>query len=686
MYVVNQTHPYTVTRHVCPRNCYDACSMLAYSRNGIIEKVEGDPANAYTNGKLCSKGYSYLGSVYHRDRLKHPMIQIPRGSGNWKRISWDEAIDLISDKILTLHDRTHSNLSLCLNKYSGNMGLMHLTTEALFDSIGATTRVVGSPCWSAGLDAQYYDFGANTASDPSEIERAKCVILWGANPAWTAIHSLPYIYKAQENGAKVIVIDPVRTITAKKADIYIQIAPSTDGALALAIAKVLLNNNLYDHDFVTKYSHGWPIFKDYLESLDLDELCTECEVASAVVHDLAATLAACKQSFFWLGFGLQRHSNGGQNIRAIQAIAAMIGAIGEPGGGVNFASMSTWLFNAQKRPETQNRLIPINQFTHALHSQTEPPIKMLWIACRNILTQDPAPQELKLELEKLEFIVTVDQFMTPTAECADIVLPTTTFFEEEDIVTSYWQQYISYNEKAIENYEESKSDFEISKQLSQALNRKRPGFSTFNASSTPHDFIENEFNEDIYRLLGIVHWSELQNGSKKVKLAAVAWADKQFKTESKKFEFYSNTALADGFPPFATFTKGKRTSKELPFWLLTTHAQFGLNSQFQNIEGLADVDRAELVYINPTVALENDFTTGSTVTIYNDLGEIDVHVAVSSDIPEDVLLFHQGWHKNSQITINQLIPSVSTDMGKKTTMSQGIAYYDAFVAIRKRER
>ncbi|MBS3968989.1 MAG: molybdopterin-dependent oxidoreductase, partial [Clostridia bacterium] len=168
---------YRVTRHVCPRNCYDACGILAYVKNGRLVKVSGDPLHGYTRGKLCSKGYNYLNMVYNPDRLKYPMRQAVRGSGIWQKISWDEALEIICEKILDLKDRYGTTLPVCLNKYSGNFGLLHYAAEGMFNSLGPTTQSLGSPCWSAGLDAQFFDFGNNYNSDPEEIEQAELIIL-----------------------------------------------------------------------------------------------------------------------------------------------------------------------------------------------------------------------------------------------------------------------------------------------------------------------------------------------------------------------------------------------------------------------------------------------------------------------------------------------------------------------------
>jgi anaerobic selenocysteine-containing dehydrogenase len=673
-----------MTRHVCPRNCYGACSFIAYTNNGILEKLEGDPSNTYTQGKFCAKGYNFINYVYHPDRIKYPLIQTKRGSGDWKRISWEYALEIISTKILELNKRYQSNLSICLNKYSGNLGILHRSVENFFDSLGNTTRVIGSPCWSAGFDAQYYDFGNYETSDPSDMENAKLIILWGVNPAWTAVHALPYIFNAQDNGAKVVVIDPIFTVSAKKADYYIQIKPGSDGALALAIAKVLIENNQYDHAFISNNTLGWEKFKSYVLSLSLKELSNDTGIHIDTIYQLANMIGNIHPMFTWVGFGLQRHSNGGQNIRAINALHALTGNIGIPGGGVNFGHEMTQKFTSCNRShDNQNRLIEVNRFSDSLSILTDPPINFLWISCRNILNQDPQTQNLKNALENIEFIVTVDQFLTPTALQSDIVLPTTNFFEEEDIIAGYWHHFIGYNQKAIEPYYESKSDLEISKLLSKALNQKSPGFCKFPEERSISHFIEREFNEEIYELLGIKHWSELKNGVKKAKLSKTSWSDFNFKTPSGKFEFLSERAFKNGYPSIAEYRKSMTPSEKYPYWLLTTHSQYRLNSQFSNSSYLVNVEKEPIFYLHPLTAKVHGIANRNKIKVFNDLGEIEAIAEFTDDLPKDIILLYQGWYEETKIIINRIIPGYSTDMGEISTGAKSIAFYDTFVNLTK---
>jgi anaerobic selenocysteine-containing dehydrogenase len=679
--MVYQQDGYRVTRHVCPRNCYDTCGVLAFVRNGRLEKVSGDPRHGYTAGKLCAKGYSYVSRVYSPDRLRYPMRQLGRGSGRWEKLKWDQALDIISEKILTLKQTYGSTLPICLNKYSGNFGILHYAVEGMFNSLGPTTQAIGSPCWSAGLDAQYYDMGMNANSDPSEIEQAGLIVLWGANPAWTAIHSLPYIFRAQERGAKVVVIDPVFTETARKADYYIQIKPGEDGALAVALAKLIAERGKADQDFLVSYTQGWQEYLNYLQTVDLHAMLKQCGQDTDTVNWLADRICEGKPVYFWVGFGLQRHVNGGQSLRSINALGALTGNLGISGGGVHYAHQLTWRFNFQfLRNATNNRRISINRFADELARLKDPPVKFLWVACRNLLTQDVNRNKLLQQLDQLDLIVTVEQFLTPTANCSDMVLPATTHFEELDVVPSYWHHWIGLNEPAIAPYFDARSDLEIARMLVRAINQKCPGSSNFPIEKSPAEILDGEFKAELYNMLGITHWSELANGPRRADIPLVAWADNHFPTASGKFEFFSMKALCNSKPALPEYKAGVSPCDRFPYWLITSHAQHSLNSQFQSPDWLRRNQAEPVIYIHPLTAAAKRIQSGGVVRVYNSQGSILLKAQTSPDTSPDTLVCYQGGQAANSC-LNQLNPGLSSDMGEVSTGVKGMAFYDVFVNI-----
>ncbi|MBM4765249.1 molybdopterin-dependent oxidoreductase [Bacillus sp. B15-48] len=675
---------YKITRHVCPRNCYSSCTMLGYTRNRKLVKVTGDKKHGYTKGKLCPKGYNYLSHVYHPERLKFPMIQSKRGSGEWNRISWDEAIDIIAAKIIQLYDRFGTNLSLALNKYSGNFGILHNSVEGFFNSLGETSRAVGSPCWSSGLDASIYDFGAYKNSEPEQLRYADTIILWGSNPVWTSIHSVPFLYEAKKRGAKIITIDPVYTATAKKSDIYVQIKPGTDGAMALALAKVIYEENGLDTNFIDNYTTGFDVFLNYLNSVEFDELLKECGLEKEIIEEIAKTIIQGKNTMVWIGFGFQRNKNGGQNIRSINALMAMTGNIGKKGSGILYAQNASLKFTNNITKYFQSgfnekncvRSIPINDFASGLKEAKDPPIKMLWVSCRNLVTQNPDQKLLKKLLHNLDLIVTVDQFFTPTAQLSDIVLPAKTNFEEWDIVPSYWHHWIGINEPAIESYYESKSDLEIVKLLAKRLNELRLGFSTFPYEKTVEEFIEEQFTDEMYQNLGITNWRGLLEGPKRAPLPEIAWEDKNFETPSGKFEFYSERASENGKPPIAHYTFSSFEKNGDQLLLLTNHGQFNLNSQFHNLDLIDKGKREPIAFVHPSSGSRKGITNGSWVTVYNHNSELRLKCKFSYEVHPSVLLV-QADHN----LVNRLISFIPTDMGEVSSGHEGMAFNSTYVSI-----
>lgn len=675
---------YQITRHVCPRNCYSSCSILGYTKNGRLEKVAGDPAHGYTKGLLCAKGYNYMNQVYHQERIKYPMKQVPRGSGRWQRISWSEAIEIITNKMIELYERYGSHLSLALNKYSGNMGVLHHAMEGFFNGLGKTSRAIGNPCWAAGMDAFYYDYGGCQTSDMEDILHAKTIILWGVNPVWTSIHSMTYIYEAQKRGAKVITIDPIYTESAKKSDAYIQVKPGSDGYLALAIAKYIVDHECYDLEFIEKHTVGWNELMKHIQKFSMDDMLRECGQSFEAIQYLAERLCQHKPVTIWIGFGMQRNMNGGQNVRAINSLAAMTGNIGNKGSGVQFGQGATEKFNFQILKYFQNdeidkkeiRTIDINDFALDVQKQKDPPVKFLWITCRNLLTQSSNIKQLKEALSSMELIVTVEHFLTETVQFSDIVLPATMLFEEWEIVDSYWHHWVSINQPAIEPYYESKSDLEIARLLSKKLNEYKVGFSAFPFHLTDEEFIEQEFTAELNEKLHIKNWRELLNGPRRIDISKTAWEGLQFQTPSGKIELYSLQAEKNQLSPFGLDTMENEVLFRYPYTLLLNHEPFRINSQFLNLHSFKEINHDPCVYINPMLAKEKDIQNDTMVKIFNNNGEIIIRAKYSDDVQKQTLFIYPN-----HPLINKLITFTPSDMGQFVTGGKGNALNNLQVNI-----
>ncbi|MDD7997052.1 molybdopterin-dependent oxidoreductase [Kosakonia radicincitans] len=700
---------YTLYRNSCPRNCYDTCSLRTHVKDGVIHYIDGAKESTFTHGQPCIKGLTYPRRVYSPDRIKYPMIQDGRGSGKWRRISWEDAIERIASKILEIKKKDGSLLGLGLTKYSGNLGILNYGVEGMMSSLGYTTRFVGTPCWPAGIDAQSYDMGDMWCNDPEDMVKSRYIIIWGANPAWCSMHSMKYIYQARERGARVVVIDPLLTQTAAKADLYLRIKPASDGALALGMARHLLDNGLVDKDFTTQYAVGFSDFAQYLEeNITLEWAAEQCGLPADTIRQLAENFAAVKPATIWIGYGMQRHINGGANVRAIDALVAMTGNIGLEGGGARYGHLYTWGFNyhamlqkqpagsvgftGQKGPKGEfdfaakteasytDRSVNINKTAQAILDTNDPPIRMLWVACKNPLSQDFDHNKMLKAFKKLEMVVCVDHFFNKTVEQADIVLPATTQMEEWNVSVSYWHYWLTINQPAIKPMYESKSDIEIAAALSRTMNRLSPGSCTFPQEIDGKEWVAKEFNDGIYKLFGISSWEELLNGPVKAKLPhPAAWHDFKFKTPSGKYEFASALSQENGHSRLPEYKPGR--AKTHPFQLFTPHALFGIHSQFINLDWMKVFYPEPFVYLHPAAAQLKGIKELDWVRVFNGIGDVTVRARLTTNVPKDMLVMYEAWFPKKSFNVQNVVDDTSSDMGQMKTGSPGSAIHCQFADI-----
>ncbi|HBF7093219.1 TPA: molybdopterin-dependent oxidoreductase [Clostridioides difficile] len=319
--------------HGCTLDCHDCCKFNVYTKGNNIVKIEGDKNHPYTKGFICKKGMAHLDRLNHKDRIKTPMLKV---DGVWKEISFDKAIEIMAEK-LTYYKEKYTSKSVMHYDQYGSGSVLKYIGDIFFNFYGGVSRHKGGPCWSAGMHAQKYDFGVAKSHAIEDMLNSKSIFVWGKNPAYTTIHTMQIIKKAKEKGIKIVVIDPIYTKTAQIADKYVQVNPGTDGALAIAMAKIIVEDKLYDEEYINSYVIGFEEYKKYLSSLELSFLIDECGVKENDIRELV-DLYTNKYSSINVGYGLQKYKNGGNTIRAIDALGAITGQIGFSGGGVNYAN------------------------------------------------------------------------------------------------------------------------------------------------------------------------------------------------------------------------------------------------------------------------------------------------------------------------------------------------------------
>ena len=684
----------------CPRNCYDTCSIISTVEDGVLKFVTGNPENTYTNGRLCVKGYTYPRRVYSPDRVKYPMKQSAKGSGQWERISWDDAYTMIAEKVLEIKKEYGNTLGVCLNKYSGNFNVLAYGIEGMLSSFGHTTRVQGTPCWPAGIDSQSFDMGAILNSDPEMFAKSRLIIVWGANPAWCSVHSMHILQKAKENGCKLIFIDPVMTASSSKADKFIGIKTSTDGALALGMCKYVIDNNLQDTKWMEENSIGYQEFIDYVkQNITIEWASEKTGVPVNEIEQLAREYAETKPAAIWIGYGMQRHANGGASVRSIDALAALCGNVGRLGAGANYAQLDSWGFNynamleggVNKDNVDADRNININNFGAELldlnknADATNPPVKLLWVACRNPMSQDPEAGVVEKAFKSVDMVVTVDQFFNKSVGMSDLVLPACTIFETWGLHASYWHYWMNVNMQAIEPMYESKCDVEIAMGLSEKMNSIQPGSCTFPTGRTMEEWCSKEMSETFMKNFGFKDWTDIfEKGTVKVKGYDNAWGDGKFRTPSGKYEFYSEAAASTGNHLLPVYREPVKNNDEIyNIRALTPHWKLGLHSQFQNLDWMEDLNGEPFVEMHPLLAASKGITQGDAVKVESEIGYIVLKAKLTENVPQNEAVIYEMWHKDNPFNVNYIVKAIPADMGTYATGKPGVSFHDTFVNITK---
>lgn len=662
----------TLYNNICTRDCFSSCRMIStVDAYGRLIKIEADPEQTYNKQFLCYRGYNYINYVYHPRRILHPWIQRPRFSGNWCRASWDDVLNIMARKLLQAQSEDGTLKSFAFMRGNGRRGVLTPLLESMINSIGPITTInsIAHLCSAVRPDAQILDFGHIICSDPEDMAHAQLVFLWGINPAGTAIHQIPILKKVQQRGGKIVLIDIFPSLSTHLSDLYVQVKPGGDGALALLLIKHLLlksQSGLFLHK-----NTGYQELIEYVITLEDSELEEACGVNPEVVKQLLELLQGYKPLAIWPGGGILRYSNSGQNLRAIHALSAISGSLGILGGGL-FASRSRqgWKYNhnfanAAKGHSEFNRTFHIDELGRTVLKENDPPTKFLWINGVNPLASISDPQSISDVFRKLELVVTTEHFFTHTALASDIVLPATTLFEAWDIVDSYFHFWIGVNQKAINPLGECRSDVSIAAALCKKLNELEPGSSKFPSELDELDWIEKEIPKEMYDQLGIDTFADLISKPRKLNLPY------------KELNYFPDKA-GIGHSEIPVYIKGIEPNCSFPFRLILTRKVDVHNTQvIPNSNSYSKV-----CFINTNVAKKQKINDGDQIYLYNDKGSLTFEARLKDWVQEEILIV-QSFFDTRQKPINQLTGIQKTDMGSMTFGAPGIAFHDTFVNVAK---
>ncbi len=739
-----------VVHAACPHDCPDACGVLIMIEDGRATKIQGDPEHPVTRGFLCAKVAKYLDRVYSPERVLYPMRRVrPKGpvgaaeqrsfappgrprapvpTQAWQRISWDEALDEITHRFRRIIAE-YGPESILPYSYGGTIAMLNggSMDRRFFHRLGAS-QLERSICSSAGEEGLKSVIGIKLGTEPEQFAHSRFIIAWGSNIHGNNVHLWPFIEEARRKGAKLVVIDPYRTRTAKCADWYLPINPGTDAALALGLMHVIIKENLFDADYVSRYTIGFEDLKARAEQYPPDKVAQWTGISADDIRKLAREYATQRPSVIRVNYGIQRSDRGGMSMRAVTMLPCLIGSWKEVGGGLQLSLSGSFGLNkeALEMPELMRkalgrpaRIVNMVQLGRVLNSLTAPPIQALFVYNSNPAAVCPNHNEVVRGLKRPGlFTVVHEQFFTDTTDYADIVLPATTFFEHKDLQASYGHYYLQVSNQAMDPVGECRSNVETFRALAV-----RMGFEDDCFRETVDSMIDRALAAPNPWLRGITR--ERLEGEHSVRLNFAAAAPKgavegqgftaslkrcpdtnpvanpytnpspdaepnflaagsapflpfaqgDFPTPSGKAEFYSEALKRQRLDPVVAFTppdESRHGSKAagFPLELLARKPDNHLNSSFANLPSVRSMEPwIGDLEIHPADAEARGVRNGDRVRVFNSRGEIVLRARVNGSVPPGVAAARLDWARFSPggTNINALTSEKLTDMGNAAT-------------------
>jgi anaerobic selenocysteine-containing dehydrogenase len=676
----------SVVKGACPHDCPDACALEVSVQDGKAISVHGAKTHATTHGVLCTKVTYALDRTYHPDRVLYPLKRTgKKGSGEFARISWGEALATIASEWKRVIS-AHGSESLLPYSYAGNMGILNYQTlgHRLFYALGAS-QLDRTICSSAGFEGLACTLGASVGTRMEQMANAELIMIWGANPITSSVHSWSYIQQAKRKGARIIAIDTYKSLTAQKCDEFIAIRQGTDGALALALMHCLVRDQKLDHDYLEHYCLGWSEFAPQVSEWTPARASEITGIPVAQIESLALQYGATKKSIIRANYGLNRHAGGGMAVRTIACLPALTGAWREAAGGFLLSSSGHYPLqkDALARPDLmptlpsgkKPRIVNMSQLGDALNTLSDPPIHAMYVYNSNPVVVAPDSNAvLKGMVREDLFTVVHDTFLTDTARFADIVLPATTHVENFDIHRSYGHTSVLINHPAIAPLGESKSNGDVFRALAQEMNLEAPAlFETDEALAS----IAFDWSHPLMK--GITFESLKRDGFAQMNMAAAPFAQGGFPTPSGKVEFYSERAKSMGLSPYPTFIPpAEQASEKYPLALNTPPYRHYMNSTFANVARYRKDAPAPTIEIHPDDAGPREIASGQMVRVFNDRGSVKLKAVVNALTTPGCVTAQSLWWMGDTPDgqgINALTSQKLTDMGG------GATFYDCRVDI-----
>jgi anaerobic selenocysteine-containing dehydrogenase len=681
----------TIIQGACPHDCPDTCALRVTVEAGRVTRVAGDPDHPTTAGTLCTKVSRYAERTYAPDRLVTPLRRVGRkGEGRFEPIGWDQALDLMADRLGEIAARDPERI--LPYSYAGTMGWVQGEGMAMrfFHKLGASLldRTI---CSSPGMAGLQYTLGGAVGMDVERFVDARLILIWGSNPVTSSIHFWRLAQDARRRGARLIAIDPYRSDTALKCDQHIALRPGTDAALALGLIHCLVLEGLIDRDYVERYTLGFDALAERAASWTPERVAQVCGIDPQTVIQLARDYGGIRPAAIRLNYGMQRVRGGGNAVRAIACLPALVGAWRDPAGGMLLSSSNMVPTTPARHtrpellpgwPHRWPRTVNMVEIGEALLG-ADPPIEALIVYNSNPLAVAPDSGRVVEGFSREDlFTVVIEQFQTDTADFADIVLPATTQLEHFDVHKAYGHCYVLANHPAIEPLGEARPNADIFRSLAA-----RMGFDDEAFKASDRDIARDAMDWGHACVGGATLEDVLERGWVRMQHPPAPFAQGGFPTPSGRCEFWSDRLarqgldpLPDHLPPYESIEADPALAARYPLALISPPARNFLNSSFANVPSLVAREREPSCEIHPDDAAARRIAEGDRVRIFNDRGAFQVRAQVSDRIrPGVVLAWGLWWPKTTAggRNVNAVTGTALTDLGR------GPTFYDCLVELER---
>jgi anaerobic selenocysteine-containing dehydrogenase len=661
----------------CPLDCPDACSWVVTVEDGRAVRLRGNPDHPFTAGSLCPKTNPWLEFASSPRRLLHPLRRVgPKGEGRFARIGWDEALDEWAERTRQVVDRWGGE-AIWPFVGTGNVGWLQgaggPAGARLFNRLGASHHVV-TICSISGHVGLGYTVGTAAGLDPEEVVDAGLVLIWGSNTLVANPHWWPYVERARARGAEVVVVDPVRTRTAERADRHLAPMPGTDGALALGLARAVVDAGGADEAFLAERTAGWAEFEALLGEWPVERAAAVCGVPVAAIEDLARAIVAAPPLAVKLGQGGQRHRHGGQAARIISCLPAVTGAYGRPGGGLVYSTSPAYPLNhwALSRPDLRPgpvRSLAMTNLVRNLLELRDPPVELLVVQGANPVVSNPDQEGVRRALSRPDlFTVAIELYPTDTTAYADLVLPSAMAHEQFELCESFGHLYLNWNEPAVAPAGECLAHTEIHRRLATRL-----GFDDEVQQASDLELAAAVLDTPALREAGVTverlraeGWVRLPGTSPYRPFA------ERFPTVSGRFEFASARAEADGHGRLPDYGPPAESGAvpEGRYALVAAAGPWHVNSTFAGEDRNRERSGGPEVVVCAADAARDGLVDGEAVLVGNDRGAFRARLRVGPRARPGVAVSTKGHWVDGGAGVNATVAEADSDMAR------GAVYHD----------